>query len=101
VSLIDREADLVSRGRDSKTMEGNVTNFKLKGLRKRIINLFLQFIQTPEFNPEAATFQSVFSDLTYNSFQMLATHGKETNLFTFAAVAQSICLQLIFIYLQQ
>ncbi|KAJ3001444.1 hypothetical protein HKX48_002868, partial [Thoreauomyces humboldtii] len=48
VELIDREGDLVSRGREAKSMEG---------LRKRISNLFLQFIQTPEFNPEAALYQ--------------------------------------------
>ncbi|KAI9014627.1 hypothetical protein BC832DRAFT_545979 [Gaertneriomyces semiglobifer] len=49
VELIDREGDLVSRGRDAKSMEG---------LRRRISNLFLQFIRTPEFNPEAALHQS-------------------------------------------
>eukprot|EP01137_Pigoraptor_chileana_P029792 Opistho-2@15459 len=44
LSLIDREADLVIRGcRDAS----------LVGLRKRITHLFLQFIETPEFNPEA------------------------------------------------
>ncbi|KAJ3184315.1 hypothetical protein HDU87_005163 [Geranomyces variabilis] len=48
VELIDREGDLVSRGREARSMEG---------LRKRISNLFLQFIQTPEFNPEAAQYQ--------------------------------------------
>ncbi|KAJ3282379.1 hypothetical protein HK104_010918 [Borealophlyctis nickersoniae] len=48
VELIDREGDLVSRGRDAKSLEG---------LRKRISNLFLQFMQTPEFNPEAASYQ--------------------------------------------
>ncbi|KAJ3115375.1 hypothetical protein HDU96_000744 [Phlyctochytrium bullatum] len=48
VELIDREGDLVSRGRDAKSLEG---------LRKRIGNLFLQFIQTPEFNPEGAYYQ--------------------------------------------
>ncbi|KAI8820095.1 uncharacterized protein EV422DRAFT_531575 [Fimicolochytrium jonesii] len=48
VELIDREGDLVSRGRHAKSMEG---------LRKRISNLFLQFIQTPEFNPEAISYQ--------------------------------------------
>ncbi|KAF4315652.1 hypothetical protein JM18_008933 [Phytophthora kernoviae] len=45
VELIDREADMLSRGRKEKSLEG---------LRKRLINLFLQFIETPEFNPEAA-----------------------------------------------
>ncbi|KAJ3316407.1 hypothetical protein HDU76_001833 [Blyttiomyces sp. JEL0837] len=48
VELIDREGDLVSRGRDPKSLEG---------LRKRISNLFLHFIQTPEFNPEASLYQ--------------------------------------------
>ncbi|KAI8922997.1 hypothetical protein BC831DRAFT_404309 [Entophlyctis helioformis] len=48
VELIDREGDLVSRGRSAASLEG---------LRKRISNLFLQFIRTPEFNPEAASHQ--------------------------------------------
>ncbi|KAJ3043905.1 hypothetical protein HDV00_003944 [Rhizophlyctis rosea] len=48
VELIDREGDLVSRGRESGSLEG---------LRRRISNLFMQFIQTPEFNPEAASYQ--------------------------------------------
>lgn len=47
VELIDREADLLNRGRDPKSMEG---------LRRRIANLFLHFIETPEFNPEAAKY---------------------------------------------
>ena len=53
VDLIDREADLLNRGRKEKTLEG---------LRKRLSNLFLQFIETPEFNPEAARFQKVPRD---------------------------------------
>ena len=44
VELIDREADLLNRGRSVDSLEG---------LRKRLGNLFLQFIETPEFNPEA------------------------------------------------
>ena len=47
VDLIDREADLLNRGRSEASLEG---------LRKRLCNLFLQFIETPEFNPEAARF---------------------------------------------
>jgi len=54
VDLIDREADLLNRGRMEKSLEG---------LRKRIANLFLQFIETPEFNPEASRFQKVPRDL--------------------------------------
>lgn len=50
VDLIDREADMLNRGRPEKSLEG---------LRKRLCNLFLQFIETVEFNPEAARFQKV------------------------------------------
>ena len=48
VDLIDREADLLSRGRNPKT---------LTGLRKRISHLFITFVETPEFNPEVAKYQ--------------------------------------------
>ena len=54
VDLIDREVDLLNRRRGEKTLEG---------LRKRVANLFLQFIETPEFNPEAARFSAVPRDL--------------------------------------
>jgi hypothetical protein len=50
VSLIDREADLLNRGRNPVTMVG---------LRNRISSLFLNFIETPEFNPEASRHQVV------------------------------------------
>jgi len=55
VELIDREADMLNRGRSEAS---------LQGLRKRLANLFLQFIETPEFNPEAARFQKVPQELT-------------------------------------
>merc|ERR1719399_1850554 len=54
VELIDREADMLNRGRSEAS---------LAGLRKRLANLFLQFIETPEFNPEAARFQKVPAEL--------------------------------------
>ena len=50
VDLIDREADLLNRGRKSASIEG---------LRRRVSNLFLQFIETPEFNPEALNYTRV------------------------------------------
>jgi hypothetical protein len=50
VDLIDREADMLNRGRNEVSLDG---------LRKRLCNLFLQFIETPEFNPEAARFQKI------------------------------------------
>jgi hypothetical protein len=55
ITLIDREADLLNRGRSEAS---------LHGLRKRIETLFLQFCQTPEFNPEAASLQKVPQDVT-------------------------------------
>lgn len=48
--LIDREADMLNRGRSKKSLEG---------LRRRISNQFLQFIESPQFNPEAARFQKI------------------------------------------
>ncbi|CEM27838.1 unnamed protein product [Vitrella brassicaformis CCMP3155] len=50
VDLIDREADMLNRGRRDSS---------LKGLRQRLANLFLQFARTPEFNPEAQRFTKV------------------------------------------
>mmetsp|Transcript_1138 Transcript_1138/g.2604 ORF Transcript_1138/g.2604 Transcript_1138/m.2604 type:complete len:572 (-) Transcript_1138:269-1984(-) len=46
--LVNRENDMLSRGRSGKS---------LTGMRQRLENLFLQFIETPEFNPGAENFQ--------------------------------------------
>ena len=48
--LLDREADLLNRGRPFKSMEA---------LRFRIKNLFLQFIEDPMYNPRASDFINV------------------------------------------
>lgn len=48
--LVDREADLLSRGRGEAS---------LRPLRQRIRNLFLRFAETPDFNPEATRFVRV------------------------------------------
>jgi len=48
VELVNREQDMVSRGRSESS---------LSGLRLRLENLFLNFIETPEFNPGATNFQ--------------------------------------------
>lgn len=53
IELIDREADLLMRG---------VKEDNLSGLRKRISTLFLQYIKTPTFNPEAAHLLKVPQD---------------------------------------
>eukprot|EP01017_Pseudomicrothorax_dubius_P038867 TRINITY_DN588_c0_g2_i2.p1 TRINITY_DN588_c0_g2~~TRINITY_DN588_c0_g2_i2.p1 ORF type:complete len:157 (-),score=57.34 TRINITY_DN588_c0_g2_i2:23-493(-) len=50
VELIDREADMLNRGRPEASLDG---------LRKRLCNLFLRFIETPDYNPEAARFQKI------------------------------------------
>lgn len=62
VELIDREADLLNRGRAPKMLEG---------LRKRISSMFLTFIETPEFNPEAARYQIVPMDFETYLFNKL------------------------------
>ena len=53
VQLIDRESNLLIRG--SKA-------YALTGLRKRLINLFLQYVKTPLFNAEAARLIKVPQD---------------------------------------
>jgi len=50
VDLIDLEADMLNRGRPEKSFAG---------LRRRLSNLFLQFVENPEFNPEAMRYQKV------------------------------------------
>ena len=44
-TLINREADLMNRGRPMKHLEG---------LRERILHLFLKYVMNPEMNPEVA-----------------------------------------------
>ncbi|XP_033102972.1 IQ and ubiquitin-like domain-containing protein isoform X1 [Anneissia japonica] len=53
IELIDREADLLMRG---------VKESNLDGLRKRISTLFMQYIKTPTFNPEAGRLLKVPQD---------------------------------------
>jgi len=45
--LVDREADLLNRGRPVKNMER---------LRTRISNMFLQFLENPQYNPRSQDF---------------------------------------------
>ncbi|MCI4381860.1 hypothetical protein PGIGA_G00256870 [Pangasianodon gigas] len=53
VELIDREADLLTRG---------VKESNLEGLRKRIATLFLQYIKNPTFNPQVSKLLRVPQD---------------------------------------
>jgi len=55
IDLINREADLLNRGRPIATMEG---------LRMRIKNLFLSFIEDPKYNPRAAEFTKMVGGST-------------------------------------
>eukprot|EP00592_Proboscia_alata_P002441 CAMPEP_0194376214 /NCGR_PEP_ID=MMETSP0174-20130528/24667_1 /TAXON_ID=216777 /ORGANISM="Proboscia alata, Strain PI-D3" /LENGTH=369 /DNA_ID=CAMNT_0039156791 /DNA_START=221 /DNA_END=1330 /DNA_ORIENTATION=+ len=48
--LVDREADMVNRGRNEKS---------LSGMRMRLRNLFVQFFMTPDFNPESRHFNFI------------------------------------------
>lgn len=64
VELIDREADLLNRGRKDNT---------LQALRTRMANLFLQFTETPEFNPEAVQYQRVPLEFSHRPLVKLST----------------------------
>jgi hypothetical protein len=50
VGLIDRETDMLNRGRPESTVVA---------LRQRLRNLFLMFCENPDFNPEAARFHKM------------------------------------------
>lgn len=65
--MIDREADLLMRG----VREGN-----LDGLRKRISTLFLQYIKTPTFNPEAAKLLKVHTKSTDKTLKFQFNYSK-------------------------
>lgn len=49
LQLMEREVDLIQRGREKG----------LEGARVRLNALFYQYTQTPEFNPEASKLQTV------------------------------------------
>jgi len=58
---------MLNRGRPESSLEG---------LRKRLCNLFLQFIETPEFNPEAARFQKIPYEILINTQNSQASTKK-------------------------
>jgi hypothetical protein len=60
IALIERESDMLQRGRPDFSLEGNY--LLTLGLRQRLNNLYLNFIETPMFNPEAARFQIIPKD---------------------------------------
>ncbi|MCQ2819353.1 MAG: hypothetical protein MJ252_18985 [archaeon] len=60
IDLIDRESILLERGRPDSSLEG---------LRQRLNNLYLNYIETPEFNPEAQRFQIIPKNYLMNMFK--------------------------------
>jgi len=69
VELIDREADLLNRGRKDKS---------LVGLRKRLSNMFLEFIEQPEFNPEAVQYVKIPLENTVRPHVQIITDPRRT-----------------------
>ena len=60
LELIERESDMLQRGRPDSSLEG---------LRQRLNNLYLNFIETPTFNPEAQRFQIIPKDYLLNIYK--------------------------------
>ena len=60
LELIERESDMLQRGRPDSSLEG---------LRQRLNNLYLNFIETPTFNPEAQRFQIIPKDYLLDMFK--------------------------------
>lgn len=61
LELIERESDMLHRGRPDSSLEG---------LRQRLNNLYLNFIETPTFNPEAQRFQIIPKDYLLDVYKM-------------------------------
>ena len=75
VDLVDREGDMLNRDRPVKTLES---------MRKRLNNLFLQYIENPIFNPRAIEFinipkgtQSIGTDTMLNDYTDTQGHEQE------------------------
>lgn len=65
-SLVDREADMLGRGRPSAS---------LAGCRVRLCNLFLSFCESPLFNPEATRFSRLPADMLAPAVAQLPVGG--------------------------
>lgn len=60
LELIERESDMLERGRPESSLEG---------LRQRMNNLYLSFIEAPSFNPEAMRYQIIPKDYLLNVYK--------------------------------
>jgi hypothetical protein len=60
IELIEREADMLTRGRPDHSLEG---------LRQRLNNKYLSFIEIPKFNFEAADYQKLPRDWLANLYK--------------------------------
>lgn len=84
ISLIERESDMLQRGRPESSLEGNCrlkNNFFIYiftfilGLRQRLNNLYLSFIEVPKFNPEAGRFQIIPKNYLKNLYKVKKGEG--------------------------
>lgn len=69
IELIERESDMLQRGRPDTSLEGKYLFLNILGLRQRLNNLYLNFIETPVFNPEAESFQIIPKDYLMNLYK--------------------------------
>ena len=67
LSLIEREVDMLQRGRPDSS---------LVGLRQRLNNLYLNYIESPLFNAEAASFQIIPKNYLLDLFANQKTKKK-------------------------
>ena len=61
IKLIEREVNMLHRGRPEESLEG---------LRQRLNNLYLNFIETPTFNPEAERMQIIPKDYLLDIYKV-------------------------------
>lgn len=69
LELVQREADLITRGVKRRNMEG---------LRRRLLNLFLQFVEDPRYNPEAKRLLRVHQDVDYFQKNVIRNPGSQS-----------------------
>ena len=74
ISLIERESDMLQRGRPESSLTGKISNYL--GLRQRLNNLYLSFIEVPKFNPEAGRFQIIPKNYLKNLYKLKKSDGE-------------------------
>ena len=88
LELIQREAELIGRGARDTVLHGTrpccggpgalrAHPRRAAGLRRRLLNLFLQFAETPKYNPEAARLLLVHQDKAFFRENMARAAGTD------------------------